>query len=141
MSDNLRLLIESLPTVYHAHHAPVSPASVLDRTPSGIIEHLVFYFEPSLTEADRSRWEAVYGKFMAVLAESAVGFKAVTAGWVVEELQYEGNAATVFFATLGWDSVEVHLAYRDTKEFQESIVPIREGCKGKAVHHVTFQEA
>lgn len=83
----------------------------------------------------------MYGKFIAVLAEHAVGFKAVTAGWVVEEVQWEGNAATAFLATLGWDSVEIHLAYRNTKEFQESIVPIREGCKARAVHHVTFQEA
>lgn len=75
-----------------------------------------------------------------MLSENAEGFKAVAAGWVEEEVQYEGSPATGFLATLGWESVDLHLAYRNTKAFQESIVPIREGCKGRVVHHVKFQE-
>ena len=140
-NDLVRPLLNGVPTVYHTHCAPESPASLLSRTPSGIIEHLICYFEPNLGEADRTRWGSVWGTFMKVLAEHAAGFKGFTSGWVLEEVQYEGNAATGFVATLGWDSVEVHLAYRDTKEFQESILPVREGCKGRAVHHVKFQEA
>ena len=58
----------------------------------------------------------------------------------MEEVQHEGSPATAFVATLGWESVDLHLAYRNTKEFQESIVPIREGCKGRVFHHVKFQE-
>lgn len=77
---------------------------------------------------------------MKILADNAEGFKAAAAGWVAEEVQHEGSPATAFVGTLGWESVELHLAYRNTKEFQESIVPIREGCKGRVFHHVRFQE-
>lgn len=75
-----------------------------------------------------------------MFADNAEGFKAVVAGWVVEEVPFEGSPATAFLATVGWDSVEQHLAFRNTKEFQESIVPVREGCKGRVFHHVKFQE-
>lgn len=113
---------------------------MFNRTPSGVIEHLIFYLEPSLGKDDRGRWEAIFTTFMKVVTENAAGFTGFTAGWVVEELQYEGSAATAFLATLGWDSVDIHLAYRTTQAFQESIVPIREGCKERVVHHVIFQE-
>lgn len=128
------------PTVYHVHFAPHSPASLLSVTLSGVLEHLIFYFEPGLGEAERAKWEKVYTNFLHVIASYAEGFKGVAAGWIEEELQYEGNAATAFLAMLGWQSVEAHLAYRETKEFEESIGAIVEGCKERVVHHVKFQE-
>ncbi len=45
-----------------------------------------------------------------------------------------------YVLALGWDSVDAHMAFRETKEFTDAIVHVREKIKGAAMYHVKFQE-
>jgi hypothetical protein len=58
----------------------------------------------------------------------------VSAAWVEEERRHEGNAATAFSATVGWESVDMHVADWETKEVQESIGAVPDGCKTRVMH-------
>jgi hypothetical protein len=57
------------------------------------------------------------------------------------------NSATgkafAYLLAVGWQSKEKHLAVRDTKEFNDTIVPLRQVAlsplKGLEMRHVTFQ--
>lgn len=141
MFDALGSLLAESATIHQVRFDTETPAAVLGRTPSGVMEHLIVYFAPGLTDADRSAWETVWSRFVEeVMAEHALGFRGVAAGWLAEEVRYEGRGATGFVALLGWDSVEMHWDFRKTKEFQENIASVRDACEGMAMHHVIFQE-
>lgn len=128
-------------TVYHAHFTPHTPSSALSRIPQPSTEYITFYFPSNLSDRDRSSWDQVFSKFTQTLARHADGFNAFASGWVVEELYDEAvmGTAAVFAAVFEWNSVESHNKYRETKEFKESIIGLRNASKARYMHHVTFQ--
>jgi hypothetical protein len=52
--------------------------------------------------------------------------------------------AFVYLIAVGWESVDAHMAARKTKEFEESIKPIREkmlpAVQGLGMKHVSFKK-
>lgn len=52
--------------------------------------------------------------------------------------------AFVYLLAVGWESVDAHMAARETKEFEESIKPIREkmlpAVEGLGMKHVSFKK-
>ncbi|KAH2990101.1 hypothetical protein KXW58_003316 [Aspergillus fumigatus] len=52
--------------------------------------------------------------------------------------------AFVYLLVVGWESVDAHMAARETKEFEESIKPIREkmlpALEGLGMKHVSFKK-
>lgn len=139
--DKFSSILDGEITLYHAHFTPHTPSSALSRTPQSTTEYITFYFPSNLSEHDISSWDQVFSKFTQTLTRHADGFIAFASGWVVEELYDEavmGNAA-VFAAVFEWNSVESHNKYRETKEFKESIIGLRNASKARYMHHVTFQ--
>ena len=139
--ETFSLILDGKILVYHAYFAPHLPSSALDRISSPMTEYATFYFPSDISDIDRSSWKWAFSDFKETLEKHAKGFKRVASGWVVEELHHEaveGNAV-VFAAVFEWDDVESHLAYRETEEFQESIVRLRKASKARNMHHVKFR--
>lgn len=62
----------------------------------------------------------------------------------VEHTASPSGRAFVQFAAVGWKSVETHMAVRETREFKETIQPIREKAlspvEGLKMKHVSFKK-
>lgn len=129
--------------IYHAYFAPHPPSSALNRIPSPTTEYATFYFPSDMSDLERFSWNDIFSDFKDTLAHHAEGFKAVASGWIVEELHHEEVKANavVYAAVFEWESVESHMKFRETKEFQESIVVLRKASKARQMHHVKFKLA
>ena len=89
---------------------------------------------------DTAAFEERWSSFRSALEQHAEGYKASSAGWVVEELEYEGKKSKPFTIFIGWESVDAHMKYRETEHFKQTIGFMREGLKGIKAHHAVLQE-
>ncbi|KAF2459691.1 hypothetical protein BDY21DRAFT_282100 [Lineolata rhizophorae] len=106
-----------------------------------VVEFLTCYFPPSYSNA---QFDAVWDSFASELMTTADGAKGTVGGWVVEELEHKsleahGGKGKAFVAAIGWESVEKHMAYRDTDKFKEIIQPFRKEVSGIEMHHVELK--
>ncbi|TLD20072.1 hypothetical protein E2P81_ATG09142 [Venturia nashicola] len=97
-----------------------------------IVEMLTLYFPDHV---DRTNVETTLVDFLQTIVDNAKGFVGYTTGWVVEELEHEKieGKARAYAVTIGWESLEAHMAYRDTHTFKEDIVKVRAIAKGLAL--------
>ena len=115
-------------TVNHVHAEP--PLShVTDKAP--VVEMLLIYVPLDAND----EVPGTITRFMDILAKNAQGFVTTAHGWVVEELEKEGleGRFKAYFVAIGWESVEAHMAYRETEAFKESIPMLRALAKGLRV--------
>lgn len=83
---------------------------------------------------------------MAALADAlqthAEGYRNISTGWVdgrIENRIVAGDA-TAYVAVIEWESVERHLAFRETEAFKKVIDPLRKATTGAELHHVAFRQ-
>ena len=105
-----------------------------------VVEVLTAYFPSTLSPEEKDSWYQNFRKFMEKLIVDAEGLVAEAHGWVVEELTWESKKSRAFVCCIGWDSIEKHMAHRETTSFKESIHLLRDGVGGPEVHHVKFSE-
>ncbi|KAF7952787.1 hypothetical protein EAE96_006013 [Botrytis aclada] len=74
--------------------------------------------------------------FLGVIDSGAVSEKIAKNKEAMEE---EKGSALVLM--LGWESKEAHMAFRETKEFADTIGYLRKGTSGADMFHVAFQNA
>lgn len=119
----LEALLSDPPHLYHVHFkTPFNkPAS------APVTEMVALYFAPDYKPSD---FDPDFGKFTAVLEKSAEGYRGSAGGWVVEELEYDGQKGKAFVAAIGWDSIDAHKAYRETEAFSNSIGALRAATRG-----------
>ena len=130
-------LIAGKPTLYHTTMPLTTPLAGPATAPT--TELATLYFEPSYPQAD---FDAGWAEFARLFNENAKGFHGCAGGWSIEEVEredVEGGKARVFLAALGWDSVEAHMAFRETPTFKEAILLLRGKAKAIEVHHVKFR--
>ena len=124
--------------MYHANLNPHPPSAAVSSTSSPVTECLTCYF----SELDPA-YEEDFNKFIAAVKENAKGARAA-GGWLVEDVEHEkigsGKKGKAFVGFLGWESVEAHQKFRETKAFSENIHLIREGPVALEVHHTVFVE-
>jgi len=130
-------LLDGPASIYHANLSPHPPAPATASSRSPVTECLTLYHP---TNADTSAFEEKWSASRSSLEQHAEGYRASSAGWVVEELEYEHEVCKAFAIFIGWDSVDAHMKFRDTDHFKKSIVPLREGLKGITACHATMQE-
>ncbi|KAI0597774.1 Alpha/Beta hydrolase protein [Biscogniauxia sp. FL1348] len=133
---------------YYVALDPPRPAVLDNNETNTVVEMVHMYFPPARRGAPDVA--AAVAAFVAQVR--APGFAGEAAwGWVVgsggrdgEEalLEYKGERCAAFVLCLGWESVQAHLRFRDTEEFQKSIPLIRgiEGLKGSGMEHVSFRK-
>ncbi|KAH7138228.1 hypothetical protein B0J11DRAFT_513861 [Dendryphion nanum] len=131
--DNLGLLLSGPPLIFHAH---LPPNNTFPSGPGSapVTECLTLYFSPSYPSPTYS---AAFAKFQAAIA-SYPDLRGIAGGWVVEELEKEGEKKKAFAAFLGWDSVEKHQAFRESDLFRDVIAGFREGWESADMAHVGF---
>ncbi|KAE9974330.1 hypothetical protein EG328_003914 [Venturia inaequalis] len=115
--------------------APLATAAV-----APIVELLTLYFPDHV---DRINVDTTLVEFIQTLVDNAKGFVGYTTGWVAEELEHEKieGKARAYAVAIGWESLEAHMAYRDTQTFKDNIVKVRAIAKGLTVYHVEFIKA
>lgn len=107
--------------------APMITAAV-----APIVEMLTLYFPDHV---NRTNVDTTLLDFIQTIVENAKGFVGYTTGWVVEELEHEkiDGKARAYAVAIGWESLEAHMAYRDTQTFKDNIVKVRAIAEGLAV--------
>lgn len=107
--------------------APLATAAV-----APIVELLTLYFPDHV---DRINVDTTLVEFIQTLVDNAKGFVGYTTGWVAEELEHEKieGKARAYAVAIGWESLEAHMAYRDTQTFKDNIVKVRAIAKGLTV--------
>ncbi|KAH7049244.1 hypothetical protein B0J12DRAFT_99219 [Macrophomina phaseolina] len=122
------------------HHAfPSDVAAVTTSAP--VTELISMYFPATYNTAD---FAAPWEEFMRIAGEHAKGLLGWAGAWAEEEVEHgslKGEKGKLFLALVAWESVDAHMAYRETQAFKESIVKVRALVSGVEMHHVDFQSA
>lgn len=122
----------------HLHHIPQPNTAVLGS--AQVTEVVTFYdAEPGLLQNAE--------KFAAALEKGKPkGFHGVVYGKVMEKIVRHADIGKEDVKTgeavvlmIGWDSKEIHLAFRDTDLFKENIRLLRENNSGAELFHVSFK--
>jgi hypothetical protein len=129
------LTIKDSLTLNHVHATP-SLNVIADRAP--VVEMLLIYVPASAND----EVPGTLTRFLDILEKNATGFVATSHGWVVEELDKEGVIEKLkgYFVAIGWESVDAHMAYRDTEPFKENIPMVRALAKGLRVVSRHFEQ-
>lgn len=120
-------------------HADFQPPTSLTKTLSAPVTELAtFYFEG----APQADYLQNVGKFAETLErEKPEGFLAAAYGLTHEVLEREGVKGKALVLTIGWQSVERHMEYRETEAFRTNIGLLRGDAKGIVMKHVQFMNA
>lgn len=127
----------------HATFTPHPPSSSSSSAALGaphtpVTEVLTCYFESDENGSKADGFESRFDKFIASI--SGGGFKGAARGWVVEEVEYKGEKRRAFVGLVGWESVEAHMAFRETEAFRENIPLLRQEALGMELHHTRFDQ-
>ncbi|SMY28711.1 unnamed protein product [Zymoseptoria tritici ST99CH_1A5] len=133
--DRILALIDGAPSMIHTDLEPA--ASVAPALAAPVTEIATFYFGG---EAPEDYISGVH-KFRDILEkEKSDGYLGAAIGLTVEEVEREGHKGKGAVLVIGWESVEKHMAFRETGTFKENIGLLRNGAKTLEMHHVPFME-
>ncbi|KAI9701936.1 MAG: hypothetical protein M1836_001280 [Candelina mexicana] len=126
----------------HVNFNPHPPTRAISNNYAHVTEMCRFLFSANFSDSQRSDFESSFASFIKA-AEKAVAFRGMSSGWVVEEVEHtslKGEKGKAFAAAIGWQSIEGHMEFRKTDEFEDTIKELREKSVGIDVHHVSFSE-
>ncbi|KAK5734568.1 hypothetical protein LTR17_008789 [Elasticomyces elasticus] len=69
------------------------------------------------------------------------GYLGYAAGFTHEEIEREGTKGTGAVVLIGWQSIEAHHAFRETKAFKDNIGTLASTAKNRTVWHVQFMQS
>ncbi|KAF8850345.1 hypothetical protein BDZ45DRAFT_633090 [Acephala macrosclerotiorum] len=131
-AQRLGLIIEGI----HLHHflPTPSPPSVLGTAP--VIEFATFYDAAP-------DFKASLEKFIKVM-DNPEGTAGHAYGEIIEEVSKhadgeEGKKGKAVVLTIGWESVDTHMKFRETEKFKSNIGLIRGNHGGVEMFHVAFK--
>lgn len=137
-AKHLMTIVDGPLTMRHANLTPHPPTAALGAA-SPVTEVLTSYFEK-----EDEGFQSKFDQLVRVISDSAEGFKAASGGWVVEDVEYQGKQGKkgkkAYVGLLGWESVEAHMACRETQAFKDNRHLLREDSLGVEVHHTKFVE-
>ena len=134
-AKHLMTIVDGPLTMRHANLTPHPPTAALGAA-SPVTEVLTCYFEK-----EDEGFQSKFDQLIKAISDNADGFKGASGGWVVEEVEYEGEKGKKAYVGLsGWESVEAHMAFRETQAFKDNIHLLREDPLGFEVHHTKFVE-
>ncbi|KAK3077699.1 hypothetical protein LTS18_009539, partial [Coniosporium uncinatum] len=114
--------------LHHVHFR--TPFAAVASAP--VTEMLTMYFKPTISYAQQEEAEKAVDELVAAAQRHASGFKGAASGWAVELIKHESlvneihEKGMAFLVALGWESVDAHMAFRETKEFKRYIEPLRD---------------
>jgi len=130
------------------HHLEIQTKAPQDFTAAAsapVTECITLYFEPS---HPNEAFQSNYDQFVELGLKLGKEVKGIAGGWSVEEHKHanlgakegEEGPAKVFGSFVGWPSVQAHMEFRSAEFFPEIVSKVRDGPKGRTVHHVAFQK-
>lgn len=133
-AKHLMTIVDGSLTMHHANFTPHPPTAALG-TASPVTEVLTAYFEK-----EDDGFDAKVKQLVKAISENSEGFKGASGGWVIEDVEYEGKKGKAYVGLLGWESVDAHMAFRETQAFKDNIHLVRKDPLGLEVHHTVFVE-
>ena len=127
--------------INHACFEPLAPATVASRFSAPVTEFVTFYLASSTSSEDKTKFHDTVMDFGKVFQQHAKGFRGMSTGWIVEEVEHPSVGTGIGYAiAVGWDSVEAHNAFTETQESKDAMGRLGSSWKGAQMHHVKFQE-
>lgn len=125
-------------SLFHVNFQPHPPSAALL---APVCEIFTAYFPLDLPEKEAKRYdEAFKGLVDALGAADTKGFtKHHSSGWAIEEVDVAGTPYKLYFAAVGWESREAHLAARETAAFGDNIADVMNMPQKIDAVHVCFQ--
>jgi len=131
-------LMNGRPSMYHAPLVPPQSAIKVFMAPT--VEIVTMYCSSEISEGEKKKCSQNFETFLKQLMVDAEGIVAEVNGWVIEQTDFKDEKALAFVCCIGWESIEKHVAHRQTKSFMETIHLLRSGTIGSEMHHVKFDE-
>lgn len=107
-------------------------------------EVITAYFPVSYYLEDQAQFAEGMEKLFLACKKYCPGFKSGIGGWAGEKVRIPAGTdeALVYVALNGWTSVEAHLKFRETKEFEDNIHWLRYAKDRRALEvvHAKFTE-
>ena len=128
-------IIDGSIEMLHANLTPHPPTAALG-TASPVTEICHCHFEK-----EDDGFDSKVREMFKVISENAEGFKAASGGWALEDVEYKGKKGKVYVGLLGWESVEAHVAFRETQAFKDNIHLLTDDILGLELHHTKFVES
>ena len=141
LSKHLDSILDAPPTMIHLDLEPQSPR-FFSPTVSGALEIITIYFDQAhLPTTMQHDFTERVRKFLLVLQEHASpGFKGSAKGFSNEhdlvnpKTQGKGQ---VFMVVIGWESIDVHMKFRETDQFKSAIKDMQsDAMKGITMQHI-----
>ena len=120
-------------------HADFKPEGSLNKTFSApVTEIAVFGFEGNPPEG----YIDEVTKFGKILDEEKFeGYLGSSIGVTYEDLERDGVKGKAAVLAIGWQSVDVHMAFRESQTFKDNIHLLRSSAKSIDMNHVAFLQA
>ncbi|EME77976.1 uncharacterized protein MYCFIDRAFT_70693 [Pseudocercospora fijiensis CIRAD86] len=120
-------------------HADMQPESEFSRAVAApVTEVATFYFDG---EAPADYLEGVEKFRQVIEKDGADGYLGACVGSTYEDdNEREGVKGQAAVVLIGWESVDKHMAFRETSSFKDNIKWLRNGAQKIEMHHVQFME-
>ncbi|TGO43655.1 hypothetical protein BCON_1192g00010 [Botryotinia convoluta] len=130
--------------IYHVNFLPSLPTKPLDPEISGNTMVETIYFDRDFPHADG--WVSNFSqKVHNILSLRGHQFKAASGGWTRQKAVAPGtkDECSVWFAIVGWPSMQAHLEWRDSPEHHENTMLLeqyKDWWKGLVRVHSSMHE-
>ena len=131
MVESIKTLLDGELKLFHVEFSSAQAQRVAFGAP--VTELATFHTQSKSTELSENAQ-----KFAEIVAKDANGFVAAASGWSIEDVEHEklDGKGKVFFLAVGWDSYDLHMAYRESESFKNNISLLRHGVESVEMHHV-----
>lgn len=138
MAEALKTIAAEPPALYHVSFSPY-PAPALSDGNAPLAEILRAYFPGTYSEIDKQAFAKNMMRF-----EQNAGAKGSSGGWKLEQVPIPGTSETgnVHVTAFGWQSLEEHRSFRETKGFKDNVHLLRDAkdLKKTELVHVSFRK-
>ncbi|KAK4549275.1 hypothetical protein LTR36_007734 [Oleoguttula mirabilis] len=133
---NVMSIVDGAPLMFV--HADFKPEGSLSKTFSApVTEMAVFYFEGG----PPSDYLEGVEKLNKVLEEhTPEGLLSSSAGITYEDVEKDGIKGKAAIVTIGWQSIESHMAFRSSQVFKDNIHLLRSTSKKVEMNHIAFMQ-
>jgi hypothetical protein len=121
---------------FHAHLVPYTANGLFSNSASHVTEICTIHFPGDYSAEDKDQFQRNISEFSAVIEMNEQASIGIAGGWAAEKVLLRSEETTAFIACIGWRSAAEHLAFRETKLFEDN-KHLVDGAKGlKHIHMV-----
>lgn len=106
---------------FHVHLSPHPATKALSNQTSPVTEICTIHFPATYSASDKKEFEQNLLDFVGIIEKNVATATGFAGGWAIEKLPIPGRSeeTTTYVACMGWQSVEAHLAFRETALFKQ----------------------